>query len=429
MSAPFGRGLPAPFEGTYQRTDDAALYRTVRFLRAYMDHVGLAILYNGALKDIKAPAQADSPANLTAYLHRKRFDHKRLIDHFTFALKEVRQKVSIDEARRALSLIVEEDRDRRYEEVVDRLLRPATFDRAEADAEWDKAALLFEDEAEITRAFLKNQLYQVKVKLAGMKPKYHTMLVIVAGQGAGKTTFVDKLLRSVLEELVPPPARFSDFIDARSSMIYMFAALIFDDLHRIEPKHIGDLKQIMSAPDVARRRMRSNELGIHDQLTTLFATSNLPIEQIISDLSGMRRFVQLTMRNGQTVTGGDAEIWKTVNELNYKLLWDSIDTWGPCPIDEHLHHLFADRPRKDPLRNWLIALDLNSDDVLNLLEPKGIRSEALLTLFKQQTGIEMTANAFGRRMSELAFDPEVPFGPAEKHGWNFYPLKPEFKQP
>jgi hypothetical protein len=400
-------------------------FQIVRDLRAYLQAKDLRIQSDGTIFDMAAPLNAQRKSDTHAYVGRRRLDRRNLLDEFLLDAKEQGREIKRSDARMGLDFVFRTYRAKRREEISLRMVDQRPQDPDREAAEWTKVAAVFADLPIVATAFLKHGIWQIKRKVIGLAPDYHLMLVIFSEhQGTGKTTFMDRFLRAGLEELLPPPILLSELVDARSGGMFEFPALILDEIHRIEGKQIDDLKQIMTANRLSRRRLFTHDMHMLEQSSTLFATTNKPIASIIPDPTGHRRFFTLTMLSGQVADGGDRSIWDLVNSIDFEMLWNSVDAWGPCPIQEHVHLLFSNRQSKDVLREWLVGLDLQSEAFLSICERQGTRPQKLRELFNEQTQSAITETAFGSRMNTLTCDPDVPFIKEKKAGIFHYKLKP-----
>ena len=401
-------------------------FLSVRIFRGFMRAEGFKIQLNGAIFDCRAPARAHDESEIAAYLRRRRLDRRELCDLFLLSAERVGLQFVGAEARRALNYIVRTERARLRAELEERVVSHRPRDLTTERREWDKVAKLWKEPADVSEAFMKHGIWQIKRKLLGHRPDFHLMLVIYSeNQATGKTTFIKAFLESVLGELVPPPAYISELIDPRTKQLFEFVALIFDDIHKISATDVPKLKQVMTNEKLSRRRLHTHDVNMFDQSATLFATSNLPIEHIIPDDTGHRRFFTLTLRNNAEAEGGSAAIWDIVNSIDFETLWNSVSAWDPCPIKNYTHLLLSKNSPESILRHWLIHLDRESDAYLAIKTSRGAKAREFYALFCTQSGSKMSEKAFGLLMNHLTLNPDVPFVKDTHRHYVFYSEKPE----
>lgn len=278
----------------------------------------------------------------------------------------------------------------------------------------------------LAAACLQHFIWQVKRKLLNLSVEHHLMPVIWSPvQGGGKTTFVRAFLEPVRE--LSGPVLLSDFADKRSGDIYHFPVLFADDLEQIEPRLVQPLKGLVSGDRIRRRKLGTSSSDGYEQRTTLIGTANHPIDALVADATGNRRFASLAFRNGKKETGGDESVWDAVKAADYALLWRSVDVYGAAPIAAHLPALVELQKmhcQPDPILAWLLALDFSTERVKRVNSTYGPRASDLHDLFCEQMNSVMTGTRFGIGMTRHVRNPKVPYGPRIKKvsGW-YYPIK------
>jgi hypothetical protein len=189
--------------------------------------------------------------------------------------------------------------------------------------------------------------------------------------------------------------------------------VFLDDLDELDTKQIGTFKALATGDEIVRRRLGTSKSIRMKQRTTLLGTCNRPVGDLIPDPSGNRRLATLPFRNGDVARGGCSSVWETIAEVDFTLLWRSVDVFGEDPIKGYWEKLriWQDRFRTlDPVESWLLDLDVLSKGVRAICTKHGARAEALYTLFVVETGSRMTMTMFGKRLSELS---AKAFGPFE----------------
>jgi hypothetical protein len=301
----------------------------------------------------------------------------------------------------------------RRKQVMAPLLRIATQEeQAMADAEWRKLELLFEADTALPRWVIAHFMWQVKQKVLGRPVVHHLMPIVYSSiQGSGKTTFVRKLL-DPLQELASADTLLSDFADKKSGSIYRYLVVTVDDMELLPKAAVPALKSLITSHRINRRKVHTNQNMSIRQRATLIGTANAIVQELINDGTGHRRFATLSFRNGDSAKGGDPAIWDLVSELDYRLLWLSVDAFGPSPIAPYLRelHEFQNQGRPvPPLLTWLREVDVESSTIKSITTRWGVLSDPLRNLFMTQTGIMISRQKFKEEMMTHLSDDKVPF--------------------
>lgn len=416
---------PSAADDEVKRPDAVSLVRSV------MAKSDVFIRFDGSIQVGLGPGRVYGPGEAEAW--RKRPDDwtiARLLDATTDEVRSHGLDHRGADIARALRRIVREDRQARETAV----MMPLLFDpleaaeRARAEAMWLRlVGTILDIDPELGVGVMQHFIWQVKRKQLYLPMCHHLMPVLVSPvQGSGKTTFLRRFL-GPLQELASDPVLLSDLADRRSGEILGFPVVFVDDVERLDPRLNATLKCLLTADAVSRRRLGSSSADKRHQRATLIGTANEPIATLICDPTGHRRFAELPFRNGAVAKGGDAAVWRAVEETDYDLLWRSVDGFGPSPILHHLAALAAAQAAAAPpdrLRDCLARLDLRSASVQNISVRGGVRADDLRLLLCALLGEEITANRFSARMAELVADPMVPFAPKIRLSQGFvYPWK------
>lgn len=179
-------------------------------------------------------------------------------------------------------------------------------------------------------AVMKHFIWQVKRKLSCLSVDHHMMPVVFGKSGAGKSVAVSQLigpLRSVV--LQTDMGIFEDPFSRRAfSRNY---AVFFDELHGADSTDVNAMKQIITAPVIEWRAMRSERVMSAPQNSTFIGCSNDPVRDRIKDPTSSRRFWQITC--------ADKVDWEVINAIDYVALWRSVDETAPSPILECLEEI------------------------------------------------------------------------------------------
>lgn len=374
-----------------------------RFVRDHIQEQRLEVGYDFSISVSGQLKRADTPSDVKAVLRSEVMTVSRLQDELTLASRF--EFFSVNDVKAALRAVLNELSRERYFLVWSRLLNEKqTHSKAAAVKEWRKIEALFQTDT-LPAAVLQSFIWSCKRKAIGHTPTWHMMPVIFGRQGTGKTIFVRKFT-SPLEELAADNVLFTDLADRRSADIFRYAVVICDDLEKMPPAALPMIKSVMTAETLRRRRLMTSMTDrIHQQCMPI-GTSNIPVEQLVQDETGNRRFVTLEFKDG-----GD-ELWEIVNTIDYDLLWRSVDPFGDNPIMPHRDRLVEHQARfmdNLSLRNWLKSLDFDRSDVEDC-GPRGKYSaEKLRVLFESDNGAEMPVRTFSQMMTRYLRDEELPF--------------------
>jgi hypothetical protein len=118
---------------------------------------------------------------------------------------------------------------------------------------------------------------------------------------------------------------------------------------------VDTIKNAITANTLTRRPMRSNSKVTVSQNATFIGCSNKVLAQLIKDPTGIRRFVGLQFSN--------KPCWITMNEIDYRKLWLSVDPYEDDPMIPFMDRL-QDRQEEDRekgrVEEWLAQFDPNA---------------------------------------------------------------------
>lgn len=179
------------------------------------------------------------------------------------------------------------------------------------------------DELNFYSAIIKHYIWQVKRKAARLPVTYHLCPLLVGGQGTGKTTAVNRL-NSPLATFTIKGRPVDEIIDPRNYLTLSENLIVFlDEMGRAKNACIDHLKTIITADSIDYRPMRTNSIVRVEQSCTFIGASNKELKNVISDITGMRRFSQLNCvqvaasdeRHVMVNSADIVAIWQSVNEL------------------------------------------------------------------------------------------------------------------
>lgn len=387
-----------------------------QIVKRYLDDSGIVVLADQTLHDQSKPLRANTAEEAKIILAASPVDFDDVVDQVFLEGKAVGLKISRGEFAAALRQLSR----RRAAERRKTLFTPLMFDRpsadqlAEAERQWFALAeAAFDMPSSLAVAILKHFIWQIYQRALQREVKHHLMPVIFSPvQGGGKTTFLHMFCRE-LWELASEAVLLSDFADKRSGDVYRYSAVKLDDMETIQGNDVAVLKQLITAEAIQRRKLTTSRMSKTRIMAVPIGTANEPINRLILDETGHRRFVTMPFRNGQVEKGGDPRVWVVIGQTDFGLLFRSVDPFGPSPILAHLTALFAYQgaaPRlQSDLLHWLSTLDRDSEAMRNITRQDGVPARSLYMSFVAATDSAMTETRFGLEMSKCMQDVDCPF--------------------
>ncbi|WP_413560752.1 VapE domain-containing protein [Bdellovibrio sp. HCB209] len=175
-------------------------------------------------------------------------------------------------------------------------------------------------------AVLQHFMWQVKMKLCGKYDKvvYHMMPVLVGRiQGKGKTTAIGRLVAPV-SDVANDGGRFSMYSDSREAFnLAESFVIVFDEMQKADRADIEAIKNGITSSKVSYRVLGHNRQITAHNAHTAIGSSNQPLNKIVRDTSGARRFWQLD---------ADHLDWNLLDKVDFNELWKSIDVELSSPI-------------------------------------------------------------------------------------------------
>lgn len=225
---------------------------------------------------------------------------------------------------------------------------------------------------EIDVQVLRHMIWQVKRKINGLKTKHEMMLVLTGGQGAGKSTALRDYLFAPIGDLAYSAADFNALSDQREGRLFSDHYIVmFDEMSGAQKSDMERTKQIITSTVIKQRRMGTTS---HDSLpmnATFFGSANNPLEMLIRDQTGMRRFYELVvdaMKDTQPR-------WPLLKQLDTKLLWACVSHEDEeAPIEAIMQDL---RVKQEEIRDKSIVEYLLSEGTLEKTTVEGEFTSAL----------------------------------------------------
>lgn len=421
-------GIAAADEATLDEADAETFVpiHPISIVRQYFAKCDIRVKFDGSFVVASAATMANDHAEVSAFLARAELTSLDIVDELVLQCKAQGQKVKRSELQSAVRREVRRRQQERYAFVLGHVI---VSDPAQAESEWSKLSNVIKLDKSLSVAILKHFVWQVKRKVLGKPVTHHLMPILFSSmQGTGKSTFAQRFL-APLEELASDPVTLSDFADARSGDIYRYPVVLIDDIDAVTDGQTAVLKSVMTSKKIRRRRLGTSMSMAYLQNATLFGTANQDITKLVDDDTGHRRFAMLPFRNGSIERGGDPSIWKIINEVDYLSLWRSVDPFEDTPIKPHLEALSEHQGiiRPNPLKEWLISLDIRSEALRRIQVQAGVQARDLFDLMCAQTEIEISEAEFGKRLRHLLKDPASPFDRKDRkaNGYYYHLRKPE----
>ncbi len=341
--------LPPPPQAEHHHDpEDANAYhrRVVLSLERYLDERGLAPDAMEGLRQVSdwslARASVDSLAR-----------------EFCFDFRQ-RGKVSCQYATETLEVIVGRRRaERRATLIADIAQAPTTDAGRAALRAWIAAvvderaptALVGGDAIDLTMRELAelavlHWMRNCKRLALGLRPEHDIMVVLHGPQGSGKTTAVERLVAPWRELAVAVDASYLTD-DRRAPALAQAIVGRWEEMSGARKADIEALKNAITAQTIAWRPMRTNCRTEQPKTISLIGSSNITIDQMVADVTGARRFIQLT-----TPAVCD---WRALNAIDPLLLWQAIGPDDPCDFAARLGDIRrhqADLVHRDPIAMW-----------------------------------------------------------------------------
>lgn len=370
------------------------------------------VRFDGSWVRVGFPSRCETVAEIDTFLKTEPLSERVVLDKLLLHVKEdVGIKLSASLLKSGLRRETRRRQSLHKQSVLKRLLQPSRVSANMVEAEWSKLGDVFDMPKPLAIAIIQHTIHQVKRKALNLPVMNHLMPVIFSKvQGTGKTSFVRKLA-APLEELASGDILLSQFADPRSGDIYRFSLLIVDDMEQIPVADVPALKSLITAVRINRRILQTSSSASMQQAATLIGTANRPVTELIDDETGHRRFPMMPFRNGNKDRGGDPAIWDLINELDFQLIWESVDPFNPSPIIPLLSdlHRYQDQYRPvSTLLRWLRGLDLGSEKIKAISVGNGIRADMLRDLFVRETGEIISRQKFADELEVYMADESVP---------------------
>lgn len=176
----------------------------------------------------------------------------------------------------------------------------------------------------LTYLVMLHWIWQVKRKIMGLPVKFHMMPVLQGESGGGKSEAMLRLIKPFWE--VATDVTLSSLSDSRESFTFgrFFVGYIEELEQAKRGTNIEAVKNIITAPTKSYRVLATHRRNTVQQNCTFIGTSNPELTEVIKDTTSGRRFWE--------VRCADRLDWKTMDRLDYDLIWLSINPEDDSPL-------------------------------------------------------------------------------------------------
>lgn len=167
-------------------------------------------------------------------------------------------------------------------------------------------------------AVLAHFIWQIKRKLNHLPVGNHIMPVLYGKQAGGKSRAVGALVEPLNKlgfALFTSVSQLSDerYLKVLSQNYVLFA----DELTHADKTDVNALKNIITANVLTPRKLGTNSAFKVKQNCSFIGATNKPINELIFDATGMRRFYQINCLEKMD--------WEVINEIDYFELFKGIN--------------------------------------------------------------------------------------------------------
>ncbi|MBR1154302.1 VapE domain-containing protein [Bradyrhizobium sp. JYMT SZCCT0428] len=390
------------------------------FVNDFLELRQVDVLADSTLRYRSLPLNARSLQDLAAVVGRDHPTFTNLLDQLVHEARLRGSTAKRAELASALRLAIEMRGRHRKVLITQPLFSMLSAEEnAVAAAEWAKVGTIFDMDPELAIAEIKSYVWSVKRKIPGNSVSDHCVPIIYSrAQGSGKTTFVHCLLKP-LAELASDAALFSDLTKEQTAHLFSYYALFFDDMEPIARNKVARAKSVLTASAVHRRILMTSMSTRVPIKFTAIGTSNFPIQELVPDPSGHRRFVMLPIKTGPDGIGGDTIVWDTVKSINYLLLWCSIlalpeqassgadiNPITPFRDARRQHQQLTANPK---VLTFFQRFDPNDEKLMNDTRGQQIKADAVRHYFNRLMGEEIGQFRFKQLMDSFLGHPTSPF--------------------
>lgn len=255
--------------------------------------------------------------------------------------------ISLGHVTDVLGVMSSRDRKVRRADLIGGLTgKPATAAGAAALTAWVRAVTGKEDPTVVR--VIAHWLWLVKRLASGQRTEWDIMpIVFGTAHGSGKST--------ATERLVAPWAELATTINAstltddrkyRSLGVYVVGR--WEEMSGAARAEIEALKHTVTAPTLNYRELHTHTDVVLRRTCSFIGSSNNPIDTMVADTTGARRFFQV-----DALPKLDHQL---VNAIDYGALWEAVSEADPAPIHDVIHVVRAAQAElvhRDAVSMWL----------------------------------------------------------------------------
>jgi hypothetical protein len=231
-------------------------------------------------------------------------------------------KMNINMISDALSVLADNKRIKKLDQIKEKIkFDPALPDRFDELLN----VMRVKNHRDINKAAFKHYVWLVKRKLWGWQPRYQMMLILYGkGHGMGKSGVLDQFhapIRDIYSSITG-----NNIKDKFGNDLFRkFFALKIDELTALGDVDNNLLKEFVTRDSVTARRMYSEDLFKFQQNVTLSGTTNRPINHVIYDNTGMRRWWQIELDTDKYEKMDFPQLNKWEHEEEFLPFWKNVD--------------------------------------------------------------------------------------------------------
>jgi hypothetical protein len=311
-----------------------------KFVRTWLTKHGVTIDERGGL-------QSGDNRDNTEIFDTMFLDYCEQVSYFNYKadkkIKAVPETHLLKALNELISLHIMEERKKLFSKI--------QFQGAESFSQLEKLVIATCGEANSTVVgVLAHFLWGIKRRLMGQDVLFNIMPILLGKQGAGKSVFVENLLRPI--QNLTLEINLSDVVDPRYHLSFSKNfAIIINEMAGANKTDVEKLKNLITAKNNDVRKLHTNTVTKVKQNASLIGTTNKPVAEIIYDPSGARRFYEI-----KTL---DLMDWKTINEVDYVQLWQGINEGRARGYyEEHQSDIVRDQENLVGLEELQVFLDL-----------------------------------------------------------------------
>lgn len=199
-------------------------------------------------------------------------------------------------------------------------------------------------------------IWQVKRKLNGRATVYEIALIFLGRQGIGKSYSTNRIT-SVVEGL-STPASVSNVVDDRETRRWENYYIAFmDEISKEKKESLAKLKDWITKKEAEFRPLYANSSEICEKNAQAIGTTNFPLNSILKDPTGMRRFWEIPSDQKQNV------LFDGMEKIDFTLIWKAVDEnsdvgyYGPESIGKDFYKEIVDIQNssrdKSPVEEYL----------------------------------------------------------------------------